>query len=149
MHFSSYMRWQVNDWNRTAGTKLFLLAKERKEGSWMTNPWRKTRILLLSGRTRPLRSHYLLCYYVNLSQGNPMHWDSRLDHHKTKEWVLIQWNVCFYFKSLPVLIKEKDQVEVERERRALAPVDMLRWTSLHTARSERHCVAARSWRSPR
>ena len=78
----------------------------------MTNPGRKTIILLLSGRTRPLRSHYWLCssFYP---QGNPMHWDSRLDHHQTQEWVLNQWNVCFYLSASPLLIKSQFQVEVE------------------------------------
>lgn len=78
---------------------LFLLAwsrKERKAHEWpiplVING--KTMILLLSGRTRPLRSHYLLCESL-YPQGNPMHWDSRLDHHQTQEWVLNQWNVCF------------------------------------------------------
>lgn len=55
---------------------------------------RHTMILLLSGRTRPLKSHYFLCESL-YPKGNPMHWDSRLDHHQTQEWVLNQWNVCF------------------------------------------------------
>lgn len=36
----------------------------------MTNPWRKTMILLLFGRTRPLRSHSSLCESL-YPQGNP------------------------------------------------------------------------------
>jgi len=76
---------------------LFLLAwsrKERKAHEWPIPGGTLWFCLLLSGRTRPLRSHYLL-FKSFYPQGNPMHWDSRLDHHQTQEWVLNQWNVCF------------------------------------------------------
>lgn len=104
---------------------------------------RHTQILLLSGRTRPLRSHYWLCSSL-YPKGNPMHWDSRLDHHQTHEWVLNQCLLLSFF----LLIKSQSQVEVETRDQ---PVDMLRWTSLPLARSESqiHCAKARSWRSPK
>jgi len=35
-----------------------------------------------------------------------------LDHHQTQEWVLNQWNVCFYLSSSPLLIKSQSQVVV-------------------------------------
>lgn len=74
-------------------------------------------ILLLSGRTRPLRSHYLLCE----SLYPPC--------IEIAGWIIIKHrngcsiNGMFAFRSLPVLIKSKYQVEVETRDQ---PVDMLR-----------------------
>lgn len=92
---------------------LFLLAwsrKERKAHEWPIPGGRTWFCFCL---VRPLRSHYWLCSSL-YPQGNPIHWDSRLDHHQTQEWVLNQWNVCFYLSSSPLLIKSQSQVEVER-----------------------------------
>lgn len=91
---------------------LFLLAwsrKERKAHEWPIPGGRTWFCFCL---VRPLRSHYWLCSSL-YPQGNPIHWDSRLDHHQTQEWVLNQWNVCFYLSSSPLLIKSQSQVVVE------------------------------------
>jgi len=76
-------------------------------------------ILLLSDRTRPLRSHYLLCYCI----------PNEIPCIEIAGWIIIKHrngcsiNGMFAFRYLPVLIKEKSQVEVETRDK---PVDMLR-----------------------
>ena len=93
---------------------LLLLAwsrKERKAHEW---PIPGGRTWFCFRLIRPLRSDYWLCSSL-YPQGNHIHWDSRLDHHQTQEWVLNQWNVCFYLSSSPLLFKSQSQVVVVQE----------------------------------
>lgn len=132
-----------------SATLSFVWPDPVKKGRLMNDQsLRHTMILLLSGRTRPLKSHYFLCESL-YPKGNPMHWDSRLDHHQTQECLLLDLFQCLSNKNRRlryVVTRPTGEVETRDQ-----PVDMLRWTSLPTARSESeiHCAAARSWRSPK